>query len=141
MPESEIHCAPLRFRPPSLDSLGPSRFSSPNGPDHCSTPPCNALSPLSSDAQQATLFIFRDACSDSIAKQCGTCFCGGGWDIAQFLCDMLQNGLSHRCACVKLCTKERYCTILGELLTSLRKYRATWAIVVIASQYCTIWGQ
>ena len=27
------------------------------------------------------------------------------WDIAELLCDTLQNGVSHRCACVKLSTK------------------------------------
>ena len=38
-------------------------------------------------------------------------FFGG---IAQLSCDTLQNGVSHRCACVKLSTKGGYRTTLGE---------------------------
>ena len=41
------------------------------------------------------------------------CFCGGG-GIAQLSRDMLQNGVLHRCAGVKLSTKGGYRTILGE---------------------------
>ena len=33
------------------------------------------------------------------------------WGIAQLSCDTLQNGLSHRCACVKLSAKGGYRTI------------------------------
>ena len=40
-------------------------------------------------------------------------FVGGGGAIAQLSRDMLQNGVSHRCACVKLSTKGGYRTILG----------------------------
>ena len=59
----------------------------------------------------AILFISRDTCSDSIANLFRACFYGG---IAQLSRDMLQNGVSHRGACVKLSTKGGYRTILGE---------------------------
>ena len=59
----------------------------------------------------AILFISRDVCSDSIAKFFRVCFCGG---IAHLSRDTLQNGVSHRCASVKLSTKGGYRTILGE---------------------------
>ena len=36
------------------------------------------------------------------------------WGIAHLSRDTLQNGVSHRCVCVKLSTKGRYRTILGE---------------------------
>ena len=58
----------------------------------------------------AILFISRDTCSDSIAKLFRACFCGVSQIIAQ---NMLQNGVSHRCACVKLITTEGYRTSLG----------------------------
>ena len=56
------------------------------------------------------LFISRDTCSDTIAKIIGACFCGGGGGgivrgIAHLSHNTLQNGVSHRCACVKLNTK------------------------------------
>ena len=54
--------------------------------------------------------------------------------------DMLQNGVSHRCACVKLSTKGRVSHHFGELLTSLKMYRAIWGSAAIVSQYRTIWG-
>ena len=41
-------------------------------------------------------------------------FVGGGGGIAQLSRDILQNGVSHRCAFVKLSTKGGYRTILGE---------------------------
>ena len=49
---------------------------------------------------------------------------GNRWclNIAQLSRDMLQNGVSHRCACVKLST------------------RAIWGIAAIVSQYRAIWG-
>ena len=50
----------------------------------------------------AILIISRDACDDSIAKLFYACF---SWGIAQSPRDKLQNGLSHRCACVRLSTK------------------------------------
>ena len=59
----------------------------------------------------AILFISRDTCSDSIAKLFRACFCGG---IAQLSRDTLQNGVSHRCACLKLSAKGGYCIISGE---------------------------
>ena len=59
----------------------------------------------------AILFISRDACNDSIAKLFRACFL---WGIAQLSRDMLQNGVSHRCTCVKLSTKVGCRTILGE---------------------------
>ena len=58
----------------------------------------------------AILFISRNTCSDSIAKEFGACFCGG---IAQLSRNMLQKGVSHRCVCVKLSTKAGYRIILG----------------------------
>ena len=58
----------------------------------------------------AILFILRDTCCDSIEKLFGTCFY---WGIAQLSCDLLQNGVSHRCACVKLSSRAGYRTILG----------------------------
>ena len=66
---------------------------------------------LSLGGPVAILSISRDTCSDSIAKLFRAYFCGG---IAQLSRDMLQNGVSHRCACVKLSAKGGYRTILGE---------------------------
>ena len=64
-------------------------------------------------------------------------FMGG---IAQISRDTLQSGVSHRCACVKLSTKGGVSHHFGELLTSLKKYRAIWGIAAIVSQYRAIWG-
>ena len=50
----------------------------------------------------AILFISRNTCSDSIAKLFRACFVRG---IAHELRDTLQNGVSHRCACVELSIK------------------------------------
>ena len=50
----------------------------------------------------AILSISRDTCSDSIAIFFSCLFL---WGIAQLSRDMLQNGVSHRCACVKLSAK------------------------------------
>ena len=58
----------------------------------------------------AILFISRDACSDSIAKILRACFCGVSHN---YRARGLQNGVSHRCACVKLSTKGGYRTTLG----------------------------
>ena len=41
---------------------------------------------------------------------------------------MLQNGVSHRCACVKLSTKGGVSHHFGGVRTSLKKYRAIWGI-------------
>ena len=80
----------------------------------------------------AILFISRDTCSDSIAKLFRACFNGG---IAQLSSDTLQNGVSHKCPCVKLSTKGGVSHHLGGVLTSLKKYRAIWGIAAIVSQY------
>ena len=83
-------------------------------------------------------FISRDTCSDSIAKLFCACFCGG---IAQLSRDTLQNGVSHRCACVKLSAGGgRVSRHFAGVLNSLRKYRAIWSIATIVSQYRAIWG-
>ena len=60
--------------------------------------------------------------------------------ITQLSRDMLQNGVSHRCACVKLSTKRGVLHHFGEAVTSLKKYRAIRAIAAIVSQYREIWG-
>ena len=62
------------------------------------------------------------------------------WGIAHLSRDTLQNGVSHRCAYVKRSAKGGYRTILGELLTSLKNYRAIWGIAAIVSHYRAIWG-
>ena len=61
------------------------------------------------------------------------------WGIAQLSRDMLQNGVSHRCACVKLSTKGVSDHFWG-VPTSLKKYRRIWGIAAIVSQYRAIWG-
>ena len=48
------------------------------------------------------LFISRDTCSDSIAKMVRAWFYGVSHNYPH---DMLQNGVSHRCACAKLSAK------------------------------------
>ena len=53
---------------------------------------------------------------------------------------MLQNGVSHRCVCVKLSTNGGVSHPFQELLTSLKMYRAIWGIAAIVSQYRAIWG-
>ena len=68
----------------------------------------------------AILSISRDTCSASIAKLFRACFYVK-WDIAQLSRDTLQNGVSHRCACLKLSTKEGYRTILGERWPPLKR--------------------
>ena len=60
--------------------------------------------------------------------------------IAQLSRDMLQNGVSHRYAFVKLSSKGGYRTILGLCQPPLKKYRAIWGIAAIVSQYRAIWG-
>ena len=84
----------------------------------------------------AILFVSHDTCSNSIAKRFRACFCGvsqiiaqyvAKWGIAQMrLCETnYQGGVSHH---------------FGELLTSLKKYRAIWGIAAIVSQYGATWG-
>ena len=68
----------------------------------------------------AILFISRDTCSDSIAKRFRARFVG----YRKLSRNMLHNEVSHRCACVKLITKGGVSHHFGELLTSLKKYRA-----------------
>ena len=51
----------------------------------------------------AMLFISRNTCGDSIAKLFRAVFFFGGGGIAHLSRDMLQNGVSHRCAAVCLC--------------------------------------
>ena len=62
------------------------------------------------------------------------------WGIAQISRDMLQNGVSHRCACVKQSAKGGLSHLFWGVLTSLKKYRAIWGIAAIVSQYRAIWG-
>ena len=45
--------------------------------------------------------------------------------------DMLQNGVSHRWACVKLSTKGRVSHHVGEVPPSLTKYQAILGIAAI----------
>ena len=85
----------------------------------------------------AILFISRDTCSDSIAKLSRVLVFVGyrtiiaryvaKWGIAQMcLCETkYQRGVSHH---------------FGELLTSLKKYRAICGIAAIVSQHRAIWG-
>ena len=51
-----------------------------------------------------------------------------------------KNGVSHRCACVKLSTNRGLSHHFGGVQTSLTKYRAIWGIAAIVSQYRAIWG-
>ena len=72
------------------------------------------------------LFISRDAYSDSIAKQFGACF---------FFC-----GISHNypTMCCKVGYTQGIAPLFGELLRSLKKYRAMWgmaAIVIAISRH------
>ena len=58
------------------------------------------------------------------------------WGIAQVSRDMLQNGVSYECVCVKLSTKlSTKGGVSHQVLTSLKKYRARWGIAAIVSQY------
>ena len=66
-------------------------------------------------------------------------FVWGGGGIAQLSRDVLQNGLSHRCGCVKLSTKRGIAPFWGAA-NLLKKYRAIWGIAAIVSQYRAIWG-
>ena len=82
-------------------------------------------------------FCQNPTLSDGIAKLFRACFCGG---IEQLSRDILQKGVSHRCAYVKLSAKRGYRTTLGECQPSFKKYRAIWGIAAIVSQYCAMWG-
>ena len=87
----------------------------------------------------AILFISRDTCSDSLAKQFRACLNGGG-GIARLLRDTLRNGISHRFACAKLSSKGGVSHHFGGALTSLKKFCAIWCLAAIVSQYRAIWG-
>ena len=54
---------------------------------------------------------------------------------------MLQNGVSHRCAFVKLSAQGGITPNFGEGLPSLKKYRAIWGIAAIVLQCRVIWGR
>ena len=51
---------------------------------------------------------------------------GGGGGSHNYRAIIVQNGVSHRCACVKLSTKGGVSHHFGGVLTSLKKYRAIW---------------
>ena len=57
----------------------------------------------------------------------------------QLSCDILQNGVSHRCACVKTNCQGGVWHHFGGVATSLKKYRAIRGVAAIVSQYRTIW--
>ena len=59
--------------------------------------------------------------------------------IAQLSRGTLQYGVLRTCACVKLSTK-RISQHFGVVLTSLKKYCATWGVAAIVLQYHAIWG-
>ena len=80
----------------------------------------------------------HDTCSDSIAKHVRACFCRV---VAQVSRDMLQNGVLHRCACVKISTKGVILATFWGAANLPEKYRAIWGIAAIVSQYRAIWGQ
>ena len=60
--------------------------------------------------------------------------------IAQLSRDTLQDGVSHRCACVKLSAKGGVSHLFGGVPIALKRYRAIWGIAAIVSQYRAIWG-
>ena len=53
---------------------------------------------------------------------------------------MLQDGVSHRCVCVKLSAKGGVSHHFGGVLASLENYRAICGIAAIVSRYRAIWG-
>ena len=65
------------------------------------TPVCVFCQSFGLRGPAAIPFISLDACSDSVAKF----FRAFLWGTAQLSRDMLQNGVSHGCACVKPSTK------------------------------------
>ena len=69
--------------------------------------------------------------------QNSACFYG---DITQLSHNVLQNGVSHRCVCVKLRTKGGVSHHFGGAPSSLKKYRAIWGIAAIVSQHRAIWA-
>ena len=85
----------------------------------------------------AILFISRDTCSDSIAKLFRACFCGYRTIIARYVAKW---GIAQMCLCETKC-QGGASHHFGEVLTSLKKYRAMWGIAAIVSQYRAIWGQ
>ena len=96
---------------------------------------CAALGQLTGPS--TILFISRDACSDSIANYFVFVFMGYRTIIARYM----QNGVSHRCACVKLSAKGwGIATLLG-IANLPEKYRPIWRIAATVSQYREIlWG-
>ena len=78
------------------------RFAIFSGPKRDSQRRGSIREPRDLRGPAAILFISSDTCSDSTAKLFSACFSGG---IAQLSRDTLQNGVSHRCACVKLTTR------------------------------------
>ena len=54
--------------------------------------------------------------------------------------NMLQNRVSHRCACVKLSTETWGITPFWGNANLPEKYRTIWGIAAIASQYQATWG-
>ena len=99
-----------------------------------------AISPSGKLRGPATiLFISHDACGNMCRKTIWRLFL---WGIAQLLRDALQNGVSHRCACVKLSTKGGIAQIWGAVanLASPNKYRAIRGIAPLVSQYRAIRG-
>ena len=48
-------------------------------------------------------------------------------------------GIAQMCLC-KIKHQGGYRTILGGVLTSLKRYRAIWGIAAIVSQYRAMWG-
>ena len=60
------------------------------------------------------------------------------WDWIHSEKSSCENGVSHRCACVKLSSKAGYRAILGGARTSLTRHRAIWGITAITSQRARI---
>ena len=87
----------------------------------------------------AIFFISLDTCSDSIATIFRACFFFSGY--RTIIAIFVANGVSHGCACVKISSKRGGGSHhFGEVLSSLKNYRAMWGIAVIVSQYRAIWG-
>ena len=62
------------------------------------------------------------------------------WGIAQLSRDTLQNGVSHRCACVNLSTKGGGLAPLWGIAGMAEKVSRDRGIAAILSQYRAIWG-
>ena len=57
-----------------------------------------------------------------------------GVSIAHLSHDMLQNGVSHRCARVKVGAKKGVSHHFSGVLTSLKKYRAIWGYIGVSQR-------